>query len=360
MKGIMESNEKMENTEVISKEQTLPTEMESGASVAVSDEKKTESKGKKYRKTAVYVLVTCLLLLVAAFGAATGVFYHYYSLMAVGDKHEDYSHVVSLTDEEKGQIPEGTVNLPEKDIYSQKDVTNILLIGTDERTEKFDPYARADSIMVLSLNKKTNAVKLVSLERGMLVKIPNQRDDILTHTFHYGGAKLVMETVRTHFNLDVDRYVRVNFAVFEKLVDEVGGVDVTLTRAEAAEISGDCKLKEGVNHLDGSTALKYARLRQIDSDWERVKRQRKIINSIKNNMKGQSVGELNTIANQCLPYVQTNLSSVEFADLLIRMPDYVNGEFYQMTIPKKGTFKGLGNVDFKANSKILRDFIYNQ
>lgn len=348
----------MENNGVDEVEKNTPSENKSDVPVSP-----IKAHQRINRKAAVYVIGICLLVLLLFIGTIIGLFYHYYSLVAVSSKEDDYSHAVSLTDEDLSEIPDGTVELPEEDVIYQKDVVNILLIGTDERTKEFDKYARADSIMILSLNKKTNVVKLVSLERGMLVKIPGRQDDILTHTFHYGGVKLVMQTVHTHFNLDVQRYVRVNFVFFEKLVNEVGGVDISLTKEEAAalnELLHSSKLKEGTNHLDGSAALLYSRLRSIDSDWHRIKRQRNVIGSIKNNMKGKSVGELNTIVNECLPYVQTNLTSIEFADLLFHMPDYVSGDFQQMTIPKKGTYQGLGNVDFKANSKILRDFIYDE
>ena len=326
---------------------------------AVSVPKK---KAKKSRK-AVYIVCGVLLsVLLLIIGGVLGYFYHFYSLIAVREKPDDYSETVSLSDEEMQAIPEGEVVLPEEDVYFTKDVVNILLIGTDERTEKFDKYARADSIMVLSLNKKTNAVKLVSLERGMLVRIPGRPNDILNHTFHYGGAKLVIETVRTHFNLDVDRYVRVNFAVFQQLVNEIGGVDVTLTKEEAKALNEDFRrtdIKEGLNHLDGKVALGYSRLRRIDSDWHRIERQRNVIFSIKEHLEGRSVVELDAIANDCLPYVQTNLTSMELADLLFHLQGYVNGDFKQMTIPKKGTYRGLGDVDFKANSKVLRKFLYD-
>lgn len=322
----------------------------------------SSAKKKKPGHKAVYVLLIVVLLLLLAAGTVVGVFYHYYSLMDVGDTNEDdYSHVVSITDDELTDLSGANVELPEEDVYSDSNVMNILLIGTDERTEKFDPYARADSIMVLSLNKKTHSVKLVSLERGMTVSLPGGKYDLLNHTFHYGGAKLVMQTVRTHFNLDAERYIRVNFSVFETLVDQVGGVDVSLSAEEAEALNKLLKkeITAGVNHLDGYSALHYARLRSIDSDWHRIQRQRNVIASIKSGMKDQSVGELNQLATTCLPYVQTNLTSTEFADLLIHLPQYANGDFSQMTVPQKGTFKGLGNVDFEANSKILRQFIYD-
>ena len=312
------------------------------------------------RRMMIQIISVVVIVLLLLIGAGVGTFLHYYSLMDTDDHDYDYSKVVSITDDEMREVSDSNVELPEENIHSDSNVVNILLIGTDERTEEFDPYARADSIMILSLNKKTHAVKLVSLERGMTVRLPGQKYDLLNHTFHYGGANLVMETVRTHFNLDTERYIRVNFFVFKKLIDHIGGVDVSLSAEEADALNklGVAQMTVGQNHLDGYGALHYARLRSIDSDWQRIKRQRKVIAAIKKEYKNKSVLELNQIANDCLPYVQTNLTSLEFADLAINLSRYVTGDFKEMTLPKKGTYKGLGNVDFETNSQILREFIY--
>lgn len=312
------------------------------------------------RRMIIQIISVIAIVLLLLIGAGVGIFLHYYLLMDTDNHDYDYSKVVSITDEETEEVPGGNVALPGENIYSDNNVVNILLIGTDERTEEFDPYARADTIMILSLNKKTHAVKLVSLERGMTVRPPGQKNDLLNHTFHYGGAKLVMETVRTHFNLDTERYIRVNFSVFEKLIDYIGGVDISLSAEEADALNKlwTAQVTEGKNHLDGSSALQYVRLRSIDSDWKRIKRQRKVIASIKSGFKDKSIQELDQIANDCLPYVQTNLNSMEFANLLINMTGYVNGDFKEMTLPKTGMYNGLGNVDFEANSCILREFLY--
>ena len=104
--------------------------------------------------------------------------------------------------------------------------------------------------------------------------------------------------------------------------------------------------------------MQYARLRWIDDDFHRIERQRKIIIAIKENLTGLSISDLKDISADCLPYVQTNLTAIEFADLLIRMPGYFDNEVVQMTIPKKGTYKTLGHVDFNENSKILNEFLY--
>ena len=310
------------------------------------------------------VLLSIPLVLIAA---AMILFFHYYNLMdirSITQTNVSYSHVqVSFTDAEHAEVPEGDVELPEGAVYSEKNVTNILLIGTDERTENFSAKSRADSMMILSINKKTNDIKLISLERGMLVQIPGRKPDILTHTFRYGGSELLIQTVETHFKIKIDNYVRINFSMFKKMINELGGVDIVLSQREADSLNEARHyqpVKAGSNHLDGNTALGYSRLRDIDSDWRRIERQRKVIASIKTKMKGKSLFELSNVAEKCLPYVQTDLSSGEFASLLLKMPDLANGGFEDMTIPAQGTYQGLGHVDLSANSRILMKFIYGK
>lgn len=179
--------------------------------------------------------------------------------------------------EEESRMADAISGLKEQEIISasgdvneNKDYINILLIGTDERTEYFSDNARGDSCMILTLGKKDGSVKLASLERGMGVPIlEGQYEgeyDWLTHTFRYGGADLMMREVRECFKVDVDRYIRVNFATFVQGIESVGGVDISLTEAEAAYINkfnkGGITCVAGQNHLDGRAALEYARCRK--------------------------------------------------------------------------------------------------
>ena len=185
----------------------------------------------------------------------------------------------------------------------------------------------------------------------------------------YGGADLMMREVRECFKVDVERYIRVNFATFKKGIDSVGGIDINLTAAEAAYLNGETKSKTytaGVNRLDGIAALSYARCRHIDSDWHRIERQRNVIQAVVTKTKDLSVGELNTMLNNVLPLVQTNLTRLEITELLLSAPKYRGVEIKQMTVPISGSYggmRGLGgrslfSVDFDTNAKALREFIY--
>ena len=318
----------------------------------------------KKKPVAVVVICSFMLVVLLIVNFAVSTFFHYYSMISVKNQ-DDYSDmIITRSDAYLSEIADVSIELPEQKKYSSDYVTNILLIGTDERTEKFNKASRADSIMLMSLNQKTNEVKLVSFERDTYVaipKVPRRNPDKLGHTFSFGGAPLLMETLGTHFGLDVDRYIRVNFSVFVKLIDKIGGVDINLTKIEAGQIYAHIGtiVREGTNHLNGETALFYSRMRKIDSDWNRVKRQQNVIIAIKKGFSQKSAGELKEIFDECLPYIQTNLTASECVDLLLNISDYANGDVKQMTLPDRKTFSSLKKVNFLENSEILRSFLYD-
>lgn len=253
------------------------------------------------------------------------------------------------------------------------------MLGTDERTDEFNENARADAIMVMSLNTKEHTIKLISIERGIGVPVPGRNDDWITHTFRYGGAALTMQTVRDCFKLDVERYVRVNFNVVSKAIDKIGGVDIELTQAEAEHLNSAKKnyyesgsdiqtVRAGTNHLNGDTAMAYARIRKIDSDWKRIERQRTVIQAAINQVKNSDIFTLNALADAILPMVQTNLTKAEITRLMLEVPAFLSegSKMEQMTIPTYETcWNSVGvdgrkmiGVDFEANAQILREFFY--
>ena len=189
-------------------------------------------------------------------------------------------------------------------------------------------------------------------------------------------SHFLVKTVRTCFKVDLDKYVRVNFNSVKQVVDMIGGIDVYLTYAESealnvvlpsnASTSTQPTLNEGMNHLDGGMALAYARLRSIDSDWQRVQRQRNVILAVVQTIKSSNLWQLDSLANSVLPLVQTNLSKFEIAELILYVPSFINSTFDQMTIPASGTYGGMTGMggrgmfvpDFDLNSQILNEFLY--
>ena len=291
--------------------------------------------------------------------------------------------------------------MPEGSPFSDDDVLNILLIGTDERTEavndadafthlnqldgtkdttEFSEDARADSLILVSLDIKDHVIRLVSIERGLGVPILldgyEGEYDWITHTFRYGGAKLTMDTVEDCFNVQVDHYVRINFNSFVQIVDAVGGVDIDITEMEAKALNWEVPsnsmlivnhVDPGLNHFDGYTALQYARLRKIDNDWHRIERQRTVIQAVLDQIKNASVTELDNLLNTMLPLVQTNFTKTEIAALLVQLPGFLGCDVEQLSMPLQGTYgvrtgmddRLMYDPDWYVNTTALQDFLYN-
>ena len=296
---------------------------------------------------------------------------------------------------------DGEMLMPEGSPFADDSVLNVLLISTDERTEavndadaftnlgqldgsrsstEFSSDARADSLILASLNIDEDTIKLVSIERatGVPILLDEYEDeyDWITHTFRYGGARLTMDTVETCFGVQVDHYVRFNFNSFVQIVDAVGGIDIELTEQEAAALNWEVpsnsmlivnRVHAGLNHLDGYTALQYARLRSIDNDWQRIVRQRTVIQAVLNQVQNASVTELDNLLNTVLPLVQTNFTKAEIAALLVQLPGFLGVQAEQMSMPVEGTYgarigmddRTMYDPDWRVNSRILRDFLYD-
>lgn len=341
-------------------------------------------KTQKWRMILAAVLLVLLAILVCAF-----VFAHRkLNLIQYDDGQRENNVTIGAGEEDdidldlsglESVTPQG---VPDGEIHTDSAVVNILLLGTDERSETFSDNARSDSMLLLSINREKKTAKLVSLQRGMGVPILEGiyagQYDWLTHCFRYGGASLVMKEVRECFKVDVEHYIRVNFYAVIGIVDLLGGIDVNLTQAEADYINSGYNRYEigrgeelqtvtaGENHLNGVTALAYARIRKIDSDWQRIKRQQTVIQACANQLKGADVNTLNRLLNQMLPMVQTNFTQWEIARLMVLAPEFLGVQFEQMTLPAAGTYgsmTGMGGrsmfaPDFSENARILRQFLY--
>ena len=281
------------------------------------------------------------------------------------------------------------------EVKADEDVLNILLLVTDERELEFTDDARADTVMILSLDFKNTTAKLVSIQRGtgmpMLEGQYKDHYDMITCCFAYGGADLLMRQIQQCFRIDVNRYVRVNLNMLIKVIDVLGGIDVELTEKEAWYLNvvregGDTGLYlnqgfvrgdgsseeypfvEGENHLTGVMALAYARLRAIDDDWHRVQRQRTVLQACAEGLKSADLSTLNKLADAILPLVRTNFTKTELVSLVLKAPSMLKAEIDQMTIPAEGTYGGMKGLferdvlalDFDENSRILQEFLYGK
>ncbi len=246
-------------------------------------------------------------------------------------------------------------------------LVNILLVGQDRRPGQ--GRQRSDTMILVSFNKSAGTITLTSFMRDQYVQIPGYKPNKLNAAYQFGGMGLLSETLKLNFGVWVDGVVEVDFGGFEEIIDLLGGVDITMTQAECTYFNTftDWNLQPGVNHLDGYQALCYARLREIDTDYNRAARQRAVITALLQAYKNQPLNKLLGILEDILPLITTNLTNAEIIGYATELFPMLSGsEMGSLRIPVEGTYQqgrvqmrpGFTawlqyNIDFQANQDRL-------
>jgi LCP family protein required for cell wall assembly len=180
--------------------------------------------------------------------------------------------------------------LPRWDGYER---VNMLLLGIDEREGIEGPW-RTDTMLILTLDPVTMSAGMLSIPRDLWVTIPGYEEQDRINTAHYfgdargypgGGPALARDTVIWNLGVPIHFYVRVNFTAFEKIIDEIGGIDIYVPETIDDPHYPDegygfdpFYIETGPQHMDGRTALKYARTRAtFGGDFDRGRRQQQVI-----------------------------------------------------------------------------------
>lgn len=233
----------------------------------------------------------------------------------------------TASDVDKARIVINT-NVDENTQNILKGYTNIALFGVDSRDGSLEKDARSDSIMIVSINHESKEVKIMSVYRDLCLRVPGYGFQKATHAYAYGGAELAMSMLNMNLDLDITEFATVDFGVLADIIDALGGIDIEVSEAEFSLINPLIKEQNrvtgsdseyldgpGYQHLNGTQATAYARIRKIDSDYMRAERQRLVLTKMFEKAKTAKVGTLLNIVDTVLPEVYTNLTSNEMIAL---------------------------------------------
>ena len=217
-------------------------------------------------------------------------------------------------------------NVTKKDIEINEGVeeeltgyTNIALLGLDAQDATFT-NSRSDCIMIISINNDTKDVKIVSVYRDTYLQIEGYGLDKVNHSYAYGRAPLALSTINTNLDLDITKYVTIDFDSVINIVDAIGGVTLTVTSAEATQIPGI--YGAGTYNLTGEQALAYGRIRKIDTDYARTERMRTVVIEVFEKVKTLSITQLNSLIDELLPEVTTNVNQTEIISYASKIASY--------------------------------------
>lgn len=199
-------------------------------------------------------------------------------------------------------------------------VENILVLGTDSRDVTVE-RGRSDSIIIMSYNKSTGAIKMVSVLRDSLVPIEGHRWNRINAAYSFDGVGLAVNTINQLFDLDIQRFVVIDFNGVKDFINEVGGVDITLTQAESDYYNRTGLMykdvEPGLCHMNGAMALSYMRTRKLDNDFGRTERQRNVIQSLATKiLTEKSLPEIYDLTDFAFKLVKTNISLTELTSVI--------------------------------------------
>lgn len=250
---------------------------------------------------------------------------------------------------EQIDIQEAEIHTTIKEEKEAHEIVNIMLVGADNSDEESaSSYSeeRSDALKIVSLDYTDKDIKVISLDRDLVVWLPGKTKQYghFNWAYSYGGPTLAIQTINYNLDLDVTKYISFSYAGFIEIVDQIGGIDMELTKAEAAAFNGveptNALMKgivaiEGINHLNGYNALMYARQRYVDSDFVRMNRQNNVIKAIIDKLKGTDYISLIDIASKSLEYVNTNLTNNEIKKYVIDLlTDFDLSGIQTYTVPK--------------------------
>jgi len=197
----------------------------------------------------------------------------------------------------------------------------MLMLGIDARGE--ETMARADTIILVSVDRKNNKAAFLSIPRDTLVTIPQHGVDKINHTTVYGGPELTAAMVSQLVDTKIDKYVLLNFQGFKQIVDAIGGVTINVEHnmfhADPEDgLAYQINLEMGEQRrLDGDKALQYVRYRDYPmGDITRLENQHKMIRAVGNEvLQPSAISKLPDLIREINSNVVTNLSVTEMLAL---------------------------------------------
>lgn len=324
------------------------------------NKKRSSKKPTKNRKLIITLSIIGLLIVGLVGGVAT------YGLTMLGKINK-----VDLNEENLGIDK----NIDEK-LSKYDGITNIALFGIDATDGN---TGRSDAIMIATVDKVHNKLKLTSIMRDSYVDIQGHGKDKINHAYAFGGHELALKTLNENFDLNLKDFATVNFSSLPKIIDSIGGIDLDIRNDELQYINNYINdlnalnktnvsniTSAGTQHVNGTQALAYCRIRYTaGGDGERTERQRIVLSKLFEKFTQVSPTKYPTILNELMPMVTTSLSSSDILGLAKTVASMGGSGLEQERFPKdnysKGEMiKGVYYLTFNKDATIkqIHDYIF--
>ena len=228
------------------------------------------------------------------------------------------------------------------EVEHEEGYTNIALFGLDSREGDLGKGNRSDTIMVASLNNETKEVKLVSIYRDTLLQLDDGSYNKANAAYSFYGPEGAISMINKNLDMNIEKYVTVNFNALADVIDAVGGLDIEMTAEEVGHMNNYCvETSEvtgqdytriepevaGTYHLNGVQAVSYSRIRYTaGGDFERASRQRHVLELIAEKAQSMNLSTINKIIDDVFPQISTNFTLTEMVSYAADFAAYKLGD----------------------------------
>lgn len=253
----------------------------------------------------------------------------------------------------------------------------IAVFGVDSRDGNTGKGALSDVEMLCSIHRKTGEIRLLSVFRDTYLRIDQKEDfDKINEAYFLGGPEQAIKALEDNLDLQIDDYATFNWKAVVDAINVLGGVDIDITDKEFAYINsfitetvnstgiGSYQLKHsGMNHLDGVQAVAYARLRLMDTDFNRTERQRKVLGQAMEKAKNSDLKTLTTLIGTVYPQTKTSIGVDNLAGMAKNAKKYyisqTSGFPFSHQEIKIGKKACVVPTTLESNVIQLHSFLYN-
>ncbi|MEG1716784.1 MAG: LCP family protein [Lachnospiraceae bacterium] len=257
--------------------------------------------------------------------------------------------------------------------------TNVALFGVDSREGELGKDTRSDTIMIASLNNETKEVKLASVFRDTLMEQSDGTYNKANAAYSFGGPEEAVAMLNKNLDLDITKYVTVNFNAMVSVIDAIGGIDIDVSSEEVDYITGySCEIIEstgidsegvfepGLQTLNGTQATAYARIRYTaGDDFKRAERQRSVLEKIIAKAQNAKLSVINKIVDDVFPQVSTNFTLPELLGYAKYASKYKLAPSTGFPIDKTtDTLSGIGSIvipqTLESNAIELHKYLFGE
>lgn len=253
----------------------------------------------------------------------------------------------------------------------------IAVFGVDSRDGNTGKGALSDVEMLCSIHRKTGEIRLLSVFRDTYLRIDQKEDfDKINEAYFLGGPEQAIKALEDNLDLQIDDYATFNWKAVVDAINVLGGVDIDITDKEFAYINsfitetvnstgvGSYQLEHsGMNHLDGVQAVAYARLRLMDTDFNRTERQRKVLGQAMEKAKNSDLKTLTTLIGTVYPQTKTSIGVDNLAGMAKNAKKYyisqTSGFPFSHQEIKIGKKASVVPTTLESNVIQLHSFLYN-